>query len=156
MLLYWAYVLYCWAEAGVPSPPLYSVVDPSCTLSSHVGSTRFLLVISFRLLFRTRPLYPMYLRGWDVVRALLGLGISWHAYLNRLIPELSSDCRFWTLILYASTMDPHIHLCVARTKVMVILLLMYPQVLEYDCHHCIARQLAILFRVADASTPSST
>ena len=42
---------------------------------------------------------------------------------------------------------------VARTNVIAILLLMYPHVLEYDCFHLVDRRLAILFRVAVASTP---
>ena len=43
----------------------------------------------------------------------------------------------------------------ARTKVMATLLLTYPHVLECVCRHFVARRLAILFRVAVASTPRS-
>ena len=130
MLLYWVYVIYRRGGAGVLCLPLSAVVAPSCALSGHVSSTRCLLVLSFRLVFWLRPSDPMYLRGWDGVGGLLGLGISRRAYLNKLIPDPSFHCGCWTLVLCAGTLYPRMHRCVARTKVMEILLLTYPHVLE--------------------------
>ena len=95
------------------------------------------------------------LRGWGEVRTSYGLRISQHAYLKRLIPSPTSHCGRWTLILCAGTLDPQMHRCVSRIKVMATLLLSYPHVLEYGCRHFVARQLAILFRLAVASTPRS-
>ena len=84
---------------------------------------------------------------------LSGIRIYWRAYLKRLIPDPYSHCRSWTLILCASNLDPRIHQCVARTKVMSTTILRYPHVLEYGCCHFVARLLDILFRVAVAFTP---
>ena len=89
------------------------------------------------------------------MRTSPGLRISWSTYLKRLILGMSYHCGLWTLILCAGTLYPWIHQCVARTKVMVTLLLTYPHVFEYGFCHFFARQLAILFRVAVASTLSS-
>ena len=72
----------------------------------------------------------MYIRVWGRVEASLGLGISRRAYLNRLRLALYSHCGRWTLILCANTVDPLLHRCLACTKVMVIILLKYPHVLE--------------------------
>ena len=47
------------------------------------------------------------------------------------------------------------HQCVTHTKVIAILLLMYPHVLEYGCYHFVARQLAVLFKAVSTSTPSN-
>ena len=52
------------------------------------------------------------------------------SYLNGDYLALSSHCGLCTLILCAGTLDPRIHWWVARTKVMVILLLTYPHVFE--------------------------
>ena len=71
-----------------------------------------------------------YLRGWGRLRSSLGIGISWRAYLNRLIPAPYYHCRRWRLILCAGTLDPPMHRCVSRTKVMEILFLTYPYVIE--------------------------
>ena len=60
------------------------------------------------------------------------------------------------LILCTGNLDLKMHWCVALTKVMEILLLTYPHVLEYGCCHFFARHLAILFRVSAASTSSKT
>ena len=84
-----------------------------------------------------------------------GIRISWRTSLKRLISEPSSHCGRWTLILFSVTLDSLMHRCVAHTKVMETVLLTYPHVLEYGCHHFVARRLAVLFRVAVASTPSS-
>ena len=54
----------------------------------------------------------------------------WSAYLNSASPAPSSHCGLCTLILCAGTCDPRIHRCVARTKVIAILILMYPHVFE--------------------------
>ena len=89
------------------------------------------------------------------MRALLGLVISWCAYLNSLSPGTSSHCKRWTLILCAVTLYPRMHQCVACTKVMEILILTYSHVIEQGCCHFVARQSAIIFRVAVASTPRS-
>ena len=66
--------------------------------------------------------------GWVV-------GGSWFvvvgcAYLNSTRPDPSSHCGLCTLIFCAGTSDPLMHQCVARTKVIVILLLSYPHVFE--------------------------
>ena len=45
---------------------------------------------------------------------------------------------------------------VARTKLIKILLLTYPHVFKWGCFHFVDRRLANLFKVAVASTPSST
>ena len=87
------------------------------------------------------------------VRTLSGLKIYWCTYLKRLSQAPSSHCGRLTLILCASTLDPRMHRCVARTKVMANLLLTYPHVLKYGCRHFVARRLAILFRVAITSNP---
>ena len=100
--------------AGVPCPLMSAVVDLSCALSGHVGSTRCLLVLSFIFLYRLRPSSPMYLRGWGRVGALLGLGFSWHAELNRLILTPSYHCRHLTMILCAGALDPEMHWCVSQ------------------------------------------
>ena len=63
---------------------------------------------------------------WGRVRVSLRLGISWRAYLKRLLPAPSYQCEHWTLILFNGTLDPHMHRCVAHTKLMAILLLKYP------------------------------
>ena len=47
-----------------------------------------------------------WIRGWVRVRASLGLGISWRAYLKRLIPLPYSHCGLWKLILCAGILDP--------------------------------------------------
>ena len=52
------------------------------------------------------------------------------AYLNRANPAPSSHCGLCTLILCAGNIYPRIHRCVARTKVMAILLLKYSHVFE--------------------------
>ena len=77
------------------------------------------------------------------------------AYLNSTKLAPSSHCGLCTLILCAGTHDPLIHRCVARTKVIAILILTYPHVFEWGCFHFDARQLAILFGVDVASTPRS-
>ena len=46
------------------------------------------------------------------------------------------------------------HWCVARTKVIEILPLMYPHILDLSCCHFFVRRLAIIFRIDPASTPS--
>ena len=91
---------------------------------------------------------------WGVVRTSPGSRISWRAHLKRLSPVPSSHCGRWTLILCTVTLDPWMHWCVARTKVMSSLLLTYLHVLEYVFRHFVTRQLAILFRVDVASNPS--
>ena len=52
------------------------------------------------------------------------------AYLNNARPDPSSHCGFCTLILCAGTRDPLMHRCAARTKVIAILLLLYPRIFE--------------------------
>ena len=64
------------------------------------------------------------------VEVALGLGFYRRTYLNRLILALSSHYGRCTLILCAGTLDPRMHWCVACTKVITILLLTYPHVLE--------------------------
>ena len=52
------------------------------------------------------------------------------AYLNNSRPAPSSHCGLCTLILCAGTCDPLMHRCVARTKVIAILLFTYPNVFD--------------------------
>ena len=135
VLLYQDYGIYPKGGSGVPCPPLFAVVAPSCALSGHFGTSSCLLVISCISLCRLRPSVLMWIRDWCRVRDSLGLDISLCNYMKRLIPALSSRCRRWTLILCAGTLDPQMQQCVARTKFMVILLLAYPHVLEQCCRH---------------------
>ena len=47
----------------------------------------------------------------------------------------SSHCGICTLIWFTGIWDPWFHWCVARNKVIAILLLTYPQILDYGfCH----------------------
>ena len=94
-------------------------------------------------------------RVWSGVRTLSGLRIYGRAYMKRLCPALPSHCGRWTLFFCAGTLDPRMHQWVACTKVMVTLLLTYLHILKLVYRHFVARRLAILFRVAVASTPSS-
>ena len=68
-----------------------------------------------------------------------GWGVEWvggwfvvvgRAYLNSATPALSSHCGLCTLILCAGTRDLLMHRCVARTKVILILLLTYLHIFE--------------------------
>ena len=129
MLLYWDFATYPRGWVGVPYPPLFAVVAPSCAFFGHVGRTICLLVLSCISLCRISPSALMCLRDWGGVRASLGLEISWRAYLKSLILAPSSHCRRWRLIFYGGTLYSRMHWCVARTKVMATLLLTYPQVL---------------------------
>ena len=102
---------------GVPCPPLFAIVA---------------------------PLYPASLRctWWSVVVVFCMLGIRvaegggvgysdpWRAYLNRLSSAPSSHLGCCTLIRCAGTRDTHMQRWVARTKVIIILLLTYPHVFE--------------------------
>ena len=58
------------------------------------------------------------LRGWVEVEALVGLGVPQRSYLNRFIMALSSHYGRWTRILCTGTLNPWMHRCAARTKVM--------------------------------------
>ena len=131
MPLYLVYVIYhIGGGGGVPCPLLYAVVDPSCALSCQVVSISCLMFPSFEFLCRLRSSAPMSLRVWGRVGDSLDLEITQRAYLNRLIPVPSSHCWGWTLILCVGTLDPQMHRCVARTKLMAILLFTYPHVLD--------------------------
>ena len=68
--------------------------------------------------------------GNEVLRGLVCLGGPWRAYLKRLSPTPSSHWGCCTLIRCAGTQDPHMQRWVVRTKVIAILLLMYPHVFE--------------------------
>ena len=74
------------------------------------------------LAYSVRPNVSEGLGGLEVS---LYLGFSRNAYSNRLSPAPSSHCRWCALILCAGNLDPLVHLCVARTKVMAILILTY-------------------------------
>ena len=79
----------------------------------------------------------------------------WISYLQRLSPAPSSHCGRCTLIRCAVTRDPRMQQWLARNKVIAILLLAYPHVLEHDCFHLVARRLPNLLRFSLASNPSS-
>ena len=70
------------------------------------------------------------IQGNEVSREVCWLGEPWNAYLKRLSPAPSSHWSVCTLILCAGTLDPRMQRWVARTKVIAILLLTYPHVLE--------------------------
>ena len=70
------------------------------------------------------------IRGNEVSREVGWLGEPWHAYLKRLIPAPSSHWGRCTLIGCVGTRDPCMQRWVMRTKVIAILLLTYPHVLE--------------------------
>ena len=78
----------------------------------------------------------------------------WCAYWKRFSPAPPYHSRRCRLIRYSGTMDPHMHGCVDRTKVMEILLLTYPHVLKQGFCHFVMRRLNVLFRTAAASTSS--
>ena len=125
MLLYWDYVLYPLGGSGVPCPPFSVVVAPSCTIYGPVCTAICLMVLSFSFMFRISLSDPM---GW-------GGGLAWYGDLMARLPEQVEPgailpLKHCTLILCTGTLDPHMHRCVARTKVMVILLLTYPHALE--------------------------
>ena len=96
-----------------------------------------------------------FILGNEVSGGVGWLWEPWRAYLKRFSPAPSSHCGRCTMIRCAGNRNPSMQQWVARTKVITILLLTYPHVLEYDCFHLVARRLANLFRVAVASTPSS-
>ena len=79
----------------------------------------------------------------------------WCTYRKRFNPTPYYHCESCTLIRCAGTLEPWMHGCVARNKVIEILLLMYPHVLQYGRCRFLARRLAIIFRLASASTPSN-
>ena len=121
----------------------------SCLCDHMIVGALFVVVVS------DQAVSPNVYEGLGGVEALLGMGIYQRPYMNRLIPAPSYYCGRRTLILCAGTLDPWMHRWVELTKVMTILLLIYPQVLEYGCCHFFARRLAILLKLAAASTPSS-
>ena len=70
------------------------------------------------------------IRGNEVSRELGWLEEPWRAYLKRLSPAPSSHWGSCTLFRCAGTRDPRMQRWVARTKVIAILPLAYPNVLE--------------------------
>ena len=56
--------------------------------------------------------------------------VVWSTYLNSASPALCYQCGLCTLILCTGILDPLMHRCVARIKVIEILLLTYPHVFE--------------------------
>ena len=124
--------------------------SPSRARSGKVSSTGcrneltlcFLVSVS-DLAFRTNLFVGLF--GVEVSP---GLGFSRRAYLKRFILVPSSRCRICILILRAGTLDPCMNRCVACTKVMELLLLEYPHVLEYGCRHFVAMRLSNIFRVS--------
>ena len=94
------------------------------------------------------------IQGNEVYRGVGCLWDPWRAYLKRLSPAPSSHWGRCTLIRCASTRDPCMQRWVGRTKVIAILLLTYPHILESDYFHLVARRLANLLRVAVAWPPS--
>ena len=103
---------------------------------------------------KSKDFYPGMSKGvWGKMRTLSGIWISWRACLKRLSAAPSSNCKCWTLTLRSGTLEPLIHRCVVRTKVMANLLLTDLQILKYGCRHFVASRLDILFRVDVASTP---
>ena len=71
--------------------------------------------------------------GWQVgmVWGLWwGLGSPGRAYPNRFSLSPSSHSGHWTLILCFGTLEPQMHWCMDRTKVMAILLFTYLHIRE--------------------------
>ena len=73
-----------------------------------------------------------------------GDGFTWPWDLSEGLPEkVDTSASYqggrWMLILCAGTLDPRMHRCVARTKVMTFALLTYPHVLEYGCRQFVSR-----------------
>ena len=91
---------------------------------------------SRRPFFCRLPALPLVVGGggnMQVSEVLGGVGWlcdPWRDYLNRFSPATSSHWGRCTLIRCASTRDPRMQRWVARTKVIAILLLMYPHVFE--------------------------
>ena len=126
VICYTGFILYI-LEGGsgvpCPPPPLSYLMSPSY---SHSGL--FCLV---EVHVRSNVYCPGMAKGvWGRLKTSSGLWKSRCAYLKRLSPSTSSQCRRWTLILCAVTLDPLMHQCVDRTKVMSNLILTYKHVLE--------------------------
>ena len=79
---------------------------------------------------RLRSRTSNYICGVVRGEILLGLGFSWRAYLKRFSLAHYSHCKCCTLILLFINLDPWIHRYVALTKVIEILLFMYPHILD--------------------------
>ena len=128
----------------------------SCDWSGRFISTGCLLVLTFCFSVSVSALAvgPDMFVGWFGVEVSRGFGFSQRAYMKRFSPAPSSHCGHCTLILCSDTLDPRIQRCMAHTKMMAIILLMFPKVLEYGCCHIVVRLLANLLRVAPAYTPS--
>ena len=146
---------YCWYYSRRDRcnlTPLHFFCNPSV-----VPDSAFFCEVGFRYSMVQRVFWLLSGVGFGVV-GWRGRGVcmySWGPHLKCFSPTSSSHLGCCTLIQCASTQDPRKQRCVACTKVMVTLLLTYPHVFEQGCRHLVARRLAILFRVAVASTPSS-
>ena len=70
------------------------------------------------------------MQGIEVSEGVGWLCEPWRAYLKRFSPAPSYHWGPCTLIRCAGTQDPRMQRWVARTKVIAILLLTYPHVLE--------------------------
>ena len=130
IILYWYYGLYPWGGGGVPCPPLCVLVVPSYYLPVIFYMSVCYPVVHCRSMFLIGPSTLGCIRVRGGLRTSSGIRISRRAYLKRLRPALSSQWRRWTLILCTGTVDPRMHRCVARTKLMATLLLTYPNFLE--------------------------
>ena len=155
MLLYWVYLLYLLGGSSEPWPSLteyqgtyyvwWSRVHPKgwvlmptfCFWSSRAGSLEI-------------PVEYYFVKFWPC------LGIFKCDYREMFSPAPSYHCSSCTLIRGTVARDPPMNRCVPRTKVIEILILIYPHFLEYGLCHLLARRLDLLFRSSSASTPSSS
>ena len=152
-MLYLDHVIYPQGGTGVTFHPLFELVALSCALSGH---SNLLVGALLRIPVPDLDVYPGMYMGLGRVKVLLGLGIPRWAYMHMLIPAPPSHCRLYTLILCAITLDPRMHRYVAHTKVMAILIWMYPHFQEYVCCQFFERWLDNLFGLAVEFTPSSS
>ena len=96
---------------------------------SSLNPRRSCVVVSTRRYWCSMVMVRCF-QGNEVSRELGWLGEPCFAYLKMFIPASSSHGGRCTLIRCAGTRDPCMQRWVVRTKVIAILILMYPHVLE--------------------------
>ena len=74
------------------------------------------------------------------------------SYINMCRPALYSHWGCCTMIRETRTPAPWMQRCAVQTRVIVILLLTYPQVYEKGPFHFIVRRLTMCFNVSSTST----
>ena len=117
MLLYGFYFIYCLGRASEPRPSLLVVGGSSCAWFVQLSLTDCLLVFTFYILSRLMPSGLKSMWGNSGLR-FSRLGFYQNVYHKRFIPVSSYHYGLCMLILCDLTLDPRMHWCVARTKVM--------------------------------------